>query len=395
MMTPNQGDHSVKFKPGARFASTAVALTVTSALLLSACSSSSKSNSSSGSSAGGATTSAASTSGAATGSGDCPSGTLKGEGSTAQTNAMTSWVNGFQKQCSGATVNYNPTGSGPGVAQFIGKQVNFAGSDAALDPTAGEPAKAKTACGSTALDLPMVVGPVAVAFKLKGVADAGITLTPKVTTQIFLGKITKWNDPAITAINKGVSLPATDITVFFRSDQSGTTSNFEKYLAANDPTDFTATPGKTWAGKVGQGKAKSQGVQQAISSTEGSIGYIEYAFALSGNLSTAKIDNGGGAVALSSATASAAAAAAKITGTGNDLTLKLDYATKVAGAYPIVLVTYEIVCSKYADPKIGTFVKDFLTYTSTTGQSGLPDLGYAPLPTAIKAKLTAAIASIS
>lgn len=136
-------------------------------------------------------------------------------------------------------------------------------------------------------------------------------------------------------------------------------------------------------------------MQQALTSTEGSIGYIEYAFALSGNLSTAKIDNGGGAVALSSATASAAAAAAKITGTGNDLTLKLDYATKVAGAYPIVLVTYEIVCSKYADPKIGTFVKDFLTYTSTTGQSGLPDLGYAPIPSSIKTKLTASIASIS
>lgn len=383
----------MKFKPGARFASTAVAVTVTSALLLSACSSSSKSSGTPTSSAGGATTT--SSAAAAAGSGACPSGTLKGEGSTAQTNAMTSWVNGFQKQCSGATVNYNPTGSGPGVSQFIGKQVNFAGSDAALDPTAGEPAKANTACGSTALDLPMVVGPVAVAFKLKGITDGGITLTPKVTTQIFLGKISKWNDPAIAAINKGVSLPATNITVFFRSDQSGTTSNFEKYLAANDPTDFTAKPSKTWAGKAGQGKAKSQGVQQALSATEGSIGYIEYAFAVSGNLSTAKIDNGGGAVALSSATASAAAAAAKITGTGNDLTLKLDYATKVAGAYPIVLVTYEIVCSKYADPKIGTFVKDFLTYTSTTGQSGLPDLGYAPIPDSIKTKLTASIASIS
>ena len=389
----------MKFTPGARFASTAVALTVTSALLVSGCSSSKKSAASS--SAGGSTATTSAT-GDATGSpagaattGSCPSGTLKGEGSTAQTNAMTSWVNGFQKQCSGATVNYNPTGSGPGVSQFIGKQVNFAGSDAALDPVAGEPAKAKAACGSTALDLPMVVGPVAVAVKVKGISDGGITLTPKVTTQIFLGKITKWNDPAIAALNKGVSLPSENITVFFRSDQSGTTSNFEKYLAANDPTDFTAKPSKTWAGKVGQGKAKSQGVQQAITATEGSIGYIEYAFALSGNLATAKIDNGGGAVALSPGTASAAAAAAKVTGVGNDLTLKLDYATKAAGAYPIVLVTYEVVCSKYADPKIGTFVKDFLTYTSTTGQTGLANLGYAPIPASIKTKLTAAIASIS
>jgi phosphate transport system substrate-binding protein len=308
---------------------------------------------------------------------------------------MTSWINGFQKQCSGATIAYNPTGSGAGIKQFTGKQVNFAGSDSALDPTAGEPAAAKTACGSTALDLPMVVGPIAVAFKVKGIADGGLTLTPKLIAQIFLGKITKWNDPAIAAANSGVTLPAEDVTVFFRSDQSGTTQNFEKYLAANDPTDFTAKPSKDWAGKVGQGKSKSQGVQQAITATEGSIGYIEYAFALSGNLSTAKVDNGGGAVALSPDTASAAAGAAKITGSGSDLTLSLDYATKTAGAYPIVLVTYEVVCTKYADPAIGTFVKDFLTYTSTTGQTGLGDLGYAPVPASIKAKLTASIASIS
>lgn len=386
----------MKFTPGARFASTAVALTVTSALLVSGCSSSKKSTSGSSASAGsGASTASSASSGAAAGPANCPSGSLKGEGSTAQTAAMTSWINGFQKQCSGATVAYNPTGSGAGVKQFTGKQVNFAGSDSALDPTAGEPAAAKKACGSTALDLPMVVGPIAVAFKVKGISDGGLTLTPKLIAQMFLGKITKWNDPAIAAQNKGVTLPAENITVFFRSDQSGTTSNFEKYLAANDPTDFTATPSKSWAGKVGQGKAKSQGVQQAITATEGSIGYIEYAFAITGNLSTAKVDNGGGAVALTPATASAAAGAAKVTGVGKDLTLKLDYATKTPGAYPIVLVTYEVACSKYADPKVGTFVKDFLTYTSTTGQNGLGDLGYAPIPAAIKTKLTASIASIS
>ena len=110
---------------------------------------------------------------------------------------------------------------------------------------------------------------------------------------------------------------------------------------------------------------------------------------------SARVSGPSGVEARAAVTPPATAAAAKITGTGNDLTLKLDYATKVAGAYPIVLVTYEIVCTKYADPKIGTFVKDFLTYTSTTGQTGLANLGYAPIPDSIKTKLAASVASIT
>jgi phosphate transport system substrate-binding protein len=239
----------------------------------------------------------------------------------------------------------------------------------------------------------MVTGPIAVAFKLNGVT--ALTLTPSVIAKIFLGQITTWNDPAIKALNSSANLPSTKITVFFRSDSSGTTQNFEKYLAAAAPSDWTIKPDKTWGGKVGQGKAKSQGVQQAISSTEGAIGYTEWSFAVSGNLSTAKIDNGGGAVDLTADSAGKAVASAKVTGTGDDLTLKLDYATKAAGAYPIILVTYEIVCEKYSDPKIGALVKSFLTYTSGPGQAGLPDLGYAPLPAEIATKVQASIAKIS
>ena len=382
----------MKFTPGARFASTAIALAVTSAMLLSACSSSKKSaDTSSATSA-----AAASTTGSAAGAtGACSTGTLKAEGSTAQTNAMTAWINAYQKQCTGATINYNPTGSGAGVKQFNGNQVDFAGSDSALDPTAGEVAAAAKRCGSTAMDLPMVVGPIAIAFKVKGIADGGLTFTPALLAKVFLGKITMWNDPAIAAENKSAKLPAEKITVFFRSDQSGTTQNFEKYLAATDPTDFTAAPSKIWAGKVGQGKAKSQGIQQAVGATEGSIAYEEYSFVVNGNLSAAKIDNGGGAVALTPATASAAAAAATVTGTAPDVTLKLDYATKAAGAYPIVLVTYEIACSKYASATTAAFVKSFLTYTSGAGQSLLNGLGYAPIPDSVKAKVVASVAAIS
>jgi phosphate transport system substrate-binding protein len=212
--------------------------------------------------------------------------------------------------------------------------------------------------------------------------------------KIFTGKITTWNDPAIKAINSSANLPSSKITVFYRSDSSGTTENFEKYLAATAPTVFTAEPSKTWAGK-GQGKAKSQGVQQAIGSTEGSIGYLEWSFAGSAGLSMAQVNNGSGAVALSAESAGKAVSAAKITGTGDDLTLKLDYATKEAGAYPIILVTYEIACQKYSNASTGTLVKSFLGYAASGGQAGLPDLGYAPLPTDIDSKVQASVATIS
>jgi phosphate transport system substrate-binding protein len=362
-----------------------VAATAAAALTLAACGSSS--NNSSGSTGAGGSGSG--------NSGSCASGTLKAEGSTAQANAMTQWIDDYQKKCSGATINYNPTGSGAGVKQFTGAQVDFAGSDSALDPTKGEPAAAQKRCNSPALNLPMVVGPIAVAFKVKGIQDGGLTLTPDLVAKMFLGQITSWDDPAIKSANSGVNLPSEPIKVFFRSDESGTTQNFEKYLAASAPTVYTAKPSKTWSGKVGQGKAKSQGVQQAIGSTEGGLGYVEWSFAVSGNLATAKIDNGGGAVELNADTAGAGVAAAQVTGTGNDLTLKLDYATKAQGAYPIILVTYEIVCSKYSDSKIGALVKSFLTYTATDGQASLKQLGYAPLPSSIDDKVKTSVNSIS
>ncbi len=356
------------------------------ALALTACGSSGNSSSSDTSSGASAGTSPVA----------CASGSLKAEGSTAQKNAMDQWIKDFQSKCGGTTITYNGTGSGAGVSNFIAKQDDFAGSDSALDPAKDEVAKATAACGSPALDLPMVTGPIAVAYKVNGVKD--LTLTPTVITKIFLGKITSWDDPAIKAINAGATLPSTKITVFYRSDSSGTTQNFERYLAANDPTDFTAKPDKdsSKAGFAGQGKTGSQGVQQAIGTTEGAIGYDEWSYAVSGNLDTAKIDNGGGPVELTADSAGAAVAAAKVASNGGkDLTLKLDYATKASGAYPIVLVTYEIVCSRYSDAKTGALVKSFLSYTAGDGQSSLKDLGYAPLPASIQTQVQAAIAGLS
>lgn len=370
------------------------ALIAAGSVALTACGSSggTTTSSSANSSAGNSSSSSSSTSG---GSG-CASGTLNAAGSTAQANAMDAWRNAYDQKC-GTTINYSPTSSGDGVTAFNQGSLDFAGSDAALDPTAGEVQAAQKRCGSTPLDLPMVVGPIAIAYNLKGVNK--LVLNGELLAKIFLGKITMWNDPAIKALNKGVNLPSEKIAPFYRSDSSGTTKNFEKYLAANAPSVFTSKPDKdsSKAGFAGQGVNGSQGVTQSVSQTSGALTYVEYSYAVNASLPTAELDNGAGPVALSIASASKAAGTAKVVGKGNDLSLSIDYAQKSAGAYPLILVTYEVVCSKYSGSEAGKagLIKSFLQYTSGAGQSLLPQKGYAPLPSALLAKVKASVATIS
>ncbi len=330
---------------------------------------------------------------------DCAKGTLNGEGSSAQKNAIEQAITDYQNACPGATINYNPTGSGAGIKQFIAGQVDFAGSDSALaiKPKTGatsiEQVDADKACGSPAWNLPMVTGPIAVAYNLAGVDK--LILTPAVTAKIFNGVITKWNDPAIAAVNPGVKLPDQAIKVFFRSDESGTTDNFTKYLSAAAPTDWTAAPAKKWSGK-GEGKEKSAGVANAVKATPGGITYAEWSYAKDNKLGIAQIDNGAGAVELTGESAGKAVAAAKQVGVGNDVKLKLDYATKEAGAYPILLVTYEIVCSKAKDPAKAKLISTFLkSFAAADMQTKLQDIGYAPLPAEVQAKVNTAIGALS
>ena len=357
---------------------------------LTACGSDANSPASSGAKATGSTT----TNGSST---DCPTGTINGEGSSAQKNAIELAITAYQDACSGATVNYNPTGSGAGIKQFIAKQVDFAGSDSALKTVAVngvvEADAAAKSCGSPAWDIPMVAGPIAIAYNLPGVTT--LTLNAEVAAKIFNGTITTWNDPAIAALNAGASLPATAIKVFFRSDESGTTENFTKYLHAAAPAVWTADPAKKWTGK-GEGKEKSAGVASAAASTPGGVTYAEWSYATQNTLGVAQIDSGAGAVPLTGQSAGKAVAAATQKGQGNDLALSLKYDTKEAGVYPIILVTYEIVCSTYADKAKANGVKSFLKFfASPEVQSKLESAGYAPLPAAVQAKVAAAIAAIS
>jgi phosphate transport system substrate-binding protein len=365
---------------------TTLSATAIAALTLTACGSDNNAGTSSSGSA-----SPAGNAGAA----DCGGkNSVTAEGSTAQQNAIAEFNKVWGQVCSGKTLAYNPTGSGAGVDQFIAKQVDFAGSDSALKDD--QVAKAADRCGGNpAWNLPLVFGPVAMAYNIDGVDK--LVVNADVLAKIFQGQITKWNDPAIAALNSGASLPDADIKPVYRSDSSGTTDNFQKYLAAAAPQSWTKGAGKEFQGGAGEGAQKSSGVVQAIQATPGSIGYVEKSPAAAAGLKNAEIDSGAGAVALTDDSTKAAVAAAKFKAEGMDLMLDLNalYASKEAGSYPLMLATYEIVCSKGYDADTAAAVKSFLTVSANQGQANLSAAGYVPLPDSFKERLLKSVDAIA
>jgi phosphate transport system substrate-binding protein len=304
---------------------------------------------------------------------------------------MAAWINAYQTACSGATIDYQANGSGAGIKDFINKQTAFAGSDSALKEKDKTDADARCAAGP-AIDLPMVGGAIVAAYNLSGVDK--LVLTPQLLAQIYSGKITKWNDPAIAAANSGVTLPDATIAAFHRSDSSGTTDNFTKYLAAQAAADWSFSNSKDWKAPGGQGAKGSDGVASSVKTTPNSIGYVELSFAQDQSLTSAWVDNGGGAVEATSANAAVTIETASVTGTGNDLALKIDYST--TKGYPIVLVTYEITCEKGLDSSLVPLTKAFLTYTaSDEAQAKLSSTGYVPITGELLTKVRTAVSSIS
>ena len=323
---------------------------------------------------------------------------LKASGSSAQANAMTRFVTAYESACDGKSLDYNSNGSGAGVKEFNGKQTDFGGSDSPLNKDKGEVDAAKTRCdGAEAWNLPAVFGPIAITYNVAG-AD-GLVFDAAVLSKIFSGAVTTWNDPAIAALNSGKQLPAEKIVVIFRSDESGTTDNFQKYLEAASKGAWTKGTGKAFTGGVGEGAKGNEGTSAAVKGTKGAITYNEWSFAKANKLQIAKIVNSGGGepVELTTASAGKAIDGAKFKGTGNDLVLDLKslYATETPGAYPLVLAAYEIVCSKYTDAETSKAVKAFLTVAVTDGQKGLEDAGYSPLPASFQEKLLTAIKAIA
>src|SRR5215218_2694876 len=328
----------------------------------------------------------------------CPDGQLSAEGSSAQANAITEVIANYNGQCGDkATIEYNPTGSGAGIKSFYNGLVDFAGSDSALKTEEKdgvvEADKAKERCeGNPAWNLPMVVGPIAFAYNLDGVDK--LVLNAEVLSGIFNGSIKTWNDDKIAKLNPDAKLPSEKITVFFRSDESGTTENTTKFLSKAGNGVWKDEPAKAWTG-TGEGKNKSSGVAEAVTNTKNSISYMEWSYANDNNLKMAQLDSGSGPVELTGEAVSKAVGEADVTGSGNDLALDLKYTENAKGAYPALLVTYEIVCSKGLAADKTAIVKDFLTFfSSPETQSSLEELGYAPLPDDLLSKVKASVAAI-
>nr|WP_237540529.1 phosphate ABC transporter substrate-binding protein PstS [Streptomyces sp. SID4917] len=321
-------------------------------------------------------------------------GQLLASGSSAQKNAMDLWVKNYMATCPGVEVNYNSSSSGEGIVAFNQGTVGFAGSDSALKPE--EVADSKKICeGGQGINLPMVGGPIAIGYHLEGVDS--LVLDAPTLAKIFDSKIKSWDDAAIAKLNPDAKLPKKPIQAFHRSEDSGTTQNLGKYLNATAADDWKYEAEKKWPAPGGQSASGSSGVATQVKQVDGAIGYFELSYATSQQISTVKIDTGASApVEASSDNASKAIAAATIKGTGKDLALELDYATKAEGAYPIVLVTYEIACDTGNKAETLPTVKSFLTYTaSDEGQKVLSEAGYAPIPAEINAKVRETVASLS
>lgn len=326
---------------------------------------------------------------------ECAKGSLTSQGSTAQKNAMDQWIKAYQTKCSGAQITYDGTGSGAGIQAFTSGTADFAGSDSALADGDEQKAADKRCTGGEALDLPMVTGPIAVVYNVQGVKD--LQFKPATLAKIFAGKVKTWDDPAIKADNPKAKLPSTPIQAVHRSESSGTSDNFTKYLSKTAGADWTYDHAKEWKAPGGVGAKGSDGVSAKVKQTAGTIAYDEWSYATTNSLDIAKIYNGAGQYTeLTAEAAGKTVEGAKVVGQGDNLKLDIDYNTKVAGAYPIVLVTYEIACSKGNDTGKLDLLKSFLTYVSSDdGQAALTQQGYAPLPKSVQTKVQGAIKGLA
>lgn len=324
---------------------------------------------------------AASTADDAVDSDHTATGELIGEGASSQQNAMDYFGVQFNS-LTDATLAYNPTGSGSGQTEFIAGNVDFAGSDSPLKDDQIQ-AAADRCEGNDAWHLPMVIGPVAIAYNLEGV-DGELNLPVDTVAKIFSGEITSWDDPEIAEANPDAELPDTKITVVYRSDESGTSDNFQKFLTAS--TGHWDSAGKQFPQKIGEGANGSSGVASQTGSIDGAITYVESGFAEQTGLGIARLDFGSGPVELSEESVGVALDNLKFTGAEGDeaphnMVVDSDalFASDDEGAYPLILTTYEIVCSDGYDEETETQVKDFLNVMLESQDDELAASGYIPV----------------
>ncbi|AUX41963.1 phosphate ABC transporter substrate-binding protein [Sorangium cellulosum] len=312
---------------------------------------------------------------------------LTGAGATFPYPLYTKWISEFQKANPKVKINYQSIGSGGGIRQITERTVDFGASDAPM--TEEQLAKA-----AGILHLPTCLGAVVLTYNLEGV-QSGLKLTPEAAANIFLGKIKKWNDPALQKENPDVKLPDKDIATVHRSDGSGTTKIFVDYLSAVSP-EWKSGPGTgtsvSWPG--GLGAKGNDGVSALISSTPASIGYIELAYAMQNKLTFASLKNQSGkfvAPSLDSTTAAGSGAAAKMP---DDLRISLVNA-EGEDAYPIAGFTYILAYQEQKDAAKGKVLASFLKWAVQDGQKFTNDLHYAPLPAAVVEKVNKKLASLA
>jgi len=314
---------------------------------------------------------------------------LTGAGATFPYPIYSKWFSDYATK-TGVRINYQSIGSGGGIRQLSEQTVDFGASDAPMSDA--ELVKAK---GGKVLHFPMVLGAVVVTYNLPDVPKA-LMLTGAVVGDIFLGKITKWNDPRIAALNAGAKLPAKDILVVHRSDGSGTSFIFTDYLSTVSPA-WQAGPGKgkevQWP--VGLGGKGNEGVAGQVRQIVGAIGYVELAYARQNKLAYADMQNAAGAFVAPTieAITEAAAAAAK------KFEKDTDYRVSIVNApgkkaYPISSFTWLLVYEKMSDPTKAKKMADFLKYALAEGQKSAPALDYAPLPAHVISQLGKRVAAL-
>lgn len=325
------------------------------------------------------------------------SGEVAGAGSTAQQAAQEAWIAEFENANGGATISYDPVGSGGGREQFISGGVAFGASDTPLSEDEGELGKAIKRCAPGELvEVPDYISPIAIVYNLPEVE--GLQLSPETLAKIFNQEITEWSDPAIAKDNPEAQLPDTRIVPVNRSDESGTTENFTDYLSQVAPKAWTHEVSGEWPVKGGEAANGTSGVIEAVTAGEGTIGYADASQA--GELGIAKIK-----VGQEWAEPSPEAAAKVLELSPEDkeaekgkyvYAFKIDRTTTEPGTYPIILVSSLIGCTKYKSAEEGALVKAYFEYAvSPEGQELAGEqAGSAPLSPALTKKVMPGVEAI-
>ena len=307
---------------------------------------------------------------------------VNGAGATFPYPIYSKWFAEYKKVKADVEFNYQSIGSGGGVKQVLAQTVDFGATDAVM--TDAELKQAKLPIKH----IPTVMGAVAIAYNVTGI-PADLMLDGPTLAQIFQGKINKWNDPAIAKLNPKSKLPATDILVVRRADGSGTTAVFTEYLGSVSPEWKTQVGvGKNVNWPAGIGAKGNEGVTAMVSQTDGSIGYMELAYALNNKLSMAKVKNAKGEF-ISPNVKSITSAGNSIKDLKGDMRMSIINANE-KGAYPISAFTYILLPEDTKSPAIAE-TRAFLKWALTKGQTFAEALHYAPLPKKMSEKLTSSL----